>query len=68
MFKKTITELKEINETPKEVIVSTTIDSDKIAKNVIRTYAALVVLGVAGRVAITITESKHPKYQNNQTN
>lgn len=62
MFKKTINELKEINETPKEIVISTTVDSDKVAKNVIKTYAALVGISITARVAIAFIDSKNPKY------
>lgn len=63
MFKKTIAELKEINETPKEIVISTTVDSDKVAKNVIKTYAAIVGLSITARVAFLFLDSKNPKYR-----
>jgi hypothetical protein len=63
MFKKTITELKELNETPKEIVISTTVDSDKVAKNVIKTWAAVVGISITARVAILLIDSKNPKYQ-----
>lgn len=63
MFKKTIKELKDINETPKEIVISTTVDSDKVAKNVIKTWAALVVITVAAHATNAFIDSKNPKYQ-----
>lgn len=63
MFKKTIKELKDINETPKEIVISTTVDSDKVRKNVILAWAGVAGISVVARVAITILDSKNPKYQ-----
>lgn len=63
MFKKTINELKEINETPKEIVVTTTVDSDKVAKNVIKTYAALAGIYIVTRAASTFLDTKNPKHQ-----
>lgn len=66
MFKKTIAEIKEINETPKEIVVSTTVDSDKVAKNVIKTWAAIVGISVGARVAVLFIDSKNPKYRTSE--
>lgn len=58
MFKKTISQLKDINETPKEIVVTTTVDSDKVARNVIKTYAALAGIYVTTHLAIALIDSK----------
>jgi hypothetical protein len=63
MFKKTINQLKEINETPKEIVVKTTVDSDKVRKNVIKTYAALAGIYIVTRVASTYLDTQNPKHQ-----
>lgn len=61
MFKKTLTKLKEINETPKEIVVTTTVDSDKVARNVIKTYAAIAGIYVATHFTIAFIDSRYPK-------
>lgn len=66
MFKKTINELKEINETPKEIVVKTTVDSDKVAKNVIKTYFALAGIYVGTHLAIVLIDSKYPKSETSE--
>jgi hypothetical protein len=66
MFKKTISQLKEINESPKEIVVTTTVDSTKVTKNIVKMYAALIGIGVAGHLAIAMIDSKYPKQEKSQ--
>jgi hypothetical protein len=61
MFKKTINELKDaVAETEHNVTVTVKVDVDakKTAKTVIKTYAAIVGIAVAGRAAVALIDAK----------
>lgn len=61
MFKKTINELKDaVAETEHNVTVTVKVDVDpqRTAKTVIKTYAAIVGIAVAGRAAVALIDAK----------
>lgn len=61
MFKKTINELKDaVAETEHNVTVTVKVDVDpqRTAKTIIKTYAAIVGIAVAGRAAVALIDAK----------
>lgn len=66
MFKKTITQLQEINETPKEIVVTTTVDSTKVTKNIVKMYLGLAGIGIAYHLSIALIDSKYPKTETSE--
>ena len=71
MFKKTINELKTaVAETEHNVTVTVKVDVDtkRTAKTIIKTYAAVVGIAVAGHAAIALIDAQQSKSKKKSDN
>lgn len=58
MFKKTITELKDLKETKHEVNVNVVIDPDPMIKSFIKTYLVVVGIRIAMNVVVQLIDQQ----------